>query len=91
MILLSSNQLLQTVKMAAIEAVEATKPCAVVFGKVKTKSPLTINIDQKLTLTSAFLVATNTAKDNVNVGDTVAMMRMQGGQQYLVLDKVVSL
>jgi len=77
--------------MAAIEAVEATKPCAVVFGKVKTKSPLTINIDQKLTLTSAFLVATNTAKDNVNVGDTVAMMRMQGGQQYLVLDKVVSL
>ena len=89
--MLSSNQLLQTVKMAAIEAVEATKPCAVVFGKVKTKSPLTINIDQKLTLTSAFLVATNTAKDNVNVGDTVAMMRMQGGQQYLVLDKVVSL
>jgi hypothetical protein len=90
-ILLSSNQLLQTVKMAAIEAVEATKPCAVVYGKVKTKSPLTINVDQKLNLTSTFLVVTDSAKDNINAGDTVAMIRIQGGQQYLVLDKVVPL
>ena len=89
--MLSSNQLLQTVKMAAVEAVEAAKPCAVVYGKVKTKSPLTINVDQKIILTAAFLVVTNSAKDNINTGDTVAMIRIQGGQQYLVLDKVVSL
>lgn len=89
--MLSSNMLLQTIKLAAVEAVEAAKPCAVVYGKVKTKSPLTINVDQKITLTSAFLVVTNSAKDNINTGDTVVMIRIQGGQQFLVLDKVVSL
>lgn len=88
---MSSNQLLQAIKLAAVEAVEASKPCAVVYGKVKSKVPLTINIDQKITLTSAFLVVTNSAKDNLNVGDTVAMLRIQGGQQFLVLDKVVPL
>ena len=87
---MSSNQLLQTIKLAAVEAVEAAKPCTVVYGTVKKKSPLTINVDQKLNLTSAFLVVTKTAKDNINAGDTVVMMRMQGGQQYLVLDKVVA-
>lgn len=91
MILLSSNQLLQTVKMAAVEAVEASKPCAVVYGTVKSKIPLTINVDQKITLTSAFLVVTYSAKDNLNTGDTVVMLRIQGGQRFLVLDKVVSL
>ena len=86
---MSSNQLLQMIKLAAIEAVEATKPCAAVYGTVKSKAPLTINIDQKITLTSSFLVVTNTVKDILSVGDTVVMLRMQGGQQFLVLDKVV--
>ena len=88
---MSSNQLLKTVKMAAVEAVEASKPCAVVYGTVKSKVPLTINVDQKITLTSSFLVVTNTVKDILNVGDTVVMLRIQGGQQFLVLDKVVAL
>ena len=86
---MSSNQLLQMIKLAAIEAVEATKPCAAVYGTVKSQAPLTINIDQKITLTSSFLVVTNTVKDILSVGDTVVMLRIQGGQQFLVLDKVV--
>ena len=86
---MSSNQLLQMIKLAAIEAVEATKPCGAVYGTVKSKAPLTINIDQKITLTSSFLVVTNTVKDILSVGDTVVMLRIQGGQQFLVLDKVV--
>ena len=86
---MSSNQLLQMIKLAAIEAVEATKPCAAVYGTVKSTAPLTINIDQKITLTSSFLVVTNTVKDILSVGDTVVMLRIQGGQQFLVLDKVV--
>ena len=86
---MSSNQLLQMIKLAAIEAVEATKPCVAVYGTVKSKAPLTINIDQKITLTSSFLVVTNTVKDILNIGDTVVMLRIQGGQQFLVLDKVV--
>ena len=86
---MSSNQLLQMIKLAAIEAVEATKPCSAVYGTVKSKAPLTINIDQKITLTSSFLVVTNTVKDILSVGDTVVMLRIQGGQQFLVLDKVV--
>ena len=88
--MLPSNSLMQTLKQAAIEAVEASKPCAIVFGTVKSTSPLSISIDQKLTLASPFLVATQSAKDNLSAGDRVALVRVQGGQQYLVIDKVVS-
>lgn len=88
--MLSSSSLMQILKQAAIEAVEASKPCAFVFGTVKSTTPLAINIDQKLTLTSSFLSVTQSAKDNLAAGDRVAMARVQGGQQYLVIDKVVS-
>ena len=87
---MSSNLLLQSIKQAAVEAVEAANPCAVVYGTVKNTAPLTIAVDQKITLTSVFLAVTQTAKDNINSGDKVVMVRVQGGQQYLVIDKVVA-
>ena len=80
---------MQTIKQAAVEAVEAAKPCAIVFGTVKSISPFSVTIDQKLTLTQSFLVITQRAKESLHTGDIAVMVRVQGGQQYLVLDKVV--
>ena len=88
--MLSSNSLMQTLKQAAVEAVEANKPCAIVFGIVKSTAPLSITIDQKLTLANPFLVVTQSAKATLSAGDRGAMTRVQGGQQYLVIDKVVN-
>ena len=55
--------LLQVIKKAAIEAVEASKPMCYVYGTVKKINPIAISIDQKLTLTSEFLTLSNNVKD----------------------------
>ena len=52
----NADDFLKMVKKAAIEAVNASKPANIVFGKVISASPLKIKIDQKLILTSAQLV-----------------------------------
>ena len=89
--MLDSHDLLNSVKKAAVEAVDASKPTTAVFGKVISVSPLKINVEQKMTLTAAQLVLTGNI-DNIKtsiVGDEVVLLRMQGGQKYIVLDRVV--
>lgn len=134
--MLDSNDLLNSIKKAAIEAVDASKPTALVFGKVISASPLKINVEQKMTLTAAQLVLTRnvtnfktqitfdnpgikqifttwdmsessesspskiafkakikhdiTVHNGLVAGDEVVLMRMQGGQKYIVLDRVVT-
>lgn len=133
------NDLLSTIKKAAVEAVKASKPTAVVYGKVISTSPLKINVEQKMTLTKEQLVLTRNVTDyevemtfdhltenhththtisdtysgggsassethdhayqgkklftvhnGLVVGDEVLMMQMQGGQRYIVLDRVIT-
>ena len=55
--------LLQVIKQAAMEAVEASDPSDFIFGTVKSAEPLTITIDQKLELTSGFLLLTSNVRD----------------------------
>lgn len=50
------NDFLKAVKKTAVEAVNASKPANMVFGKVISASPLKIKVDQKLILTTAQLV-----------------------------------
>lgn len=123
------NDLLYLIKKAAIEAVNASKPTSIVYGKVISTSPLQVNVEQKMTLTAAQLVLTKNVTDHkvemtVNhvtenrsggsgetsfashnhayqgrkeftvhngliVGDEVIMIQMQGGQKYIIFDKVV--
>jgi len=139
------NELLNTMKKAATEAVEASKPVNVCFGKVTNDSPLQILVDQKMTLGASQLVLsrnvtefttmvtvqwateketqTHTHKvegsdgegDSINItsktqsvkhthdiegtkqmtfhnqlekGEEVILLRMQGGQKYIVLDRI---
>lgn len=83
------------IKKAAVEAVDAMKPVAVTFGRVDGLSPLTVRVDQKLTLSGDILaVAGGTQKlgdwkPGLQAGDQVILLRMQGGQKYILLDKVV--
>jgi len=56
-------ELVKTIKKAAVEAVEATKPVAVLFGKVTSASPLQINVEQKMTLGEAQLILTRNVTD----------------------------
>lgn len=50
------SNLLETIKIAALDAVNASKPIEIVLGEVLNIEPLKINLEQKLTLTRAFLI-----------------------------------
>ncbi|MGO4786963.1 DUF2577 domain-containing protein [Paenibacillus sp. 2KB_20] len=119
--------MLDIIKKAALDAVNTGNPVAVQIGTVEAISPLEISLDQRLTLSEAFLIVpesltryeidlhhtheytddTGTGsstkitepslpvkpiviRKGLTVGDAVIMLRVQGGQKYLVLDKAVS-
>lgn len=48
--------LLETIKTASIDAINASKPVEIVFGIVLSINPLKINLEQKLTLSESFLI-----------------------------------
>jgi hypothetical protein len=82
-------ELIKLIKKAAIEAVNATNPAAVCFGKVTSANPLKIYVEQKLTLTAKQLVLARKVTENrLVVGDEVILFREQGGQRYIVVDRV---
>lgn len=58
-----ANELVQTMKKAAVDAVDATKPTYVYFGEVTSALPLEINVEQKMTLGSAQLILTRNVTD----------------------------
>ena len=130
-------EFVKTIKTAAVQAVEATKPVEVVFGKVTSVSPLQINVEQKMTLGKAQLILSRNVTEHVIemtvnhvtenhththvihdtytdggsaenhthnhaytgrkkftvhnglvVGDEVILIRQQGGQKYIVMDRI---
>ncbi|WP_313132650.1 DUF2577 domain-containing protein [Anaerocolumna sp.] len=85
---MATEGLIPLLKRIALEAVEASKPTVVLFGTVSSINPLSIYLEQKRTITKSFLVVTDKAK-YLAVGDGVVMVRMQGGQKYIIIDKVV--
>ena len=77
-------------KQAGANASDANKPVTVCFGKVISDSPLKILVEQKIPLGAAQLVLTKTATEEIlQTGDEVILLRVQGGQKYVVMDKVV--
>lgn len=98
----SFDPLLKIIKQAAVDAVNATSPADFMGGTVVSISPLKIKIDQKLTLGVAQLQLTrNVTKYTVRMngtdveidnslesGDKVILAKCQGGQRYIVIDKV---
>lgn len=125
--------LVKTIKRAALDAVNASKPVEVCFGKVTSASPLKILVEQKMTLGEAQLVLCRNVTDYVTavsipfeygwatqnrsggsgdpafashnhdiviskkkitvhnglvVGDEVILIRQQGGQKYIVMDRI---
>ena len=131
--MLDANNLVELIKQAAKEAVEAGQDSDFCYGTVTSASPLKILVEQKMELTSAQLVLTRNVTDfktyitagntknyyytgdpdeggtapvspshvhaigkiqvtihnALKQGDKVVLIRKKGGQEYLVLDRVV--
>ena len=60
----SLPNLVESIKKAALEVTEATKPVVVMFGTVISISPLRINVEQKMTLESAQLILTRNVTEH---------------------------
>ena len=59
-----ANDLLKLIKQTAVDAVNASKPANMIFGKVVSASPLKIQTEQKLTLGVAQLVLSRNVTDH---------------------------
>ena len=88
----SADDLIKLMKKAAVEAVNASKPANVVFGKVISTAPLKIKIDQKLILTSAQLVLCRSVTDyrlSVTIDDDYKTMTvhnaLQNGDEVIMM------
>ncbi|WP_379130950.1 DUF2577 domain-containing protein [Paenibacillus sp. sgz500958] len=96
--------MLDIIKKASLGAVSNTNPVAFSYGVVTAAEPLQIQVDQRFTLSSHALVLPESVMESklqvagaevilrrgLEAGDRVLMARMQGGQSYVVLDRVVS-
>ncbi|MBS4172129.1 DUF2577 domain-containing protein [Bacillus sp. FJAT-49736] len=81
--------LLHLIKQAGADAVDAQNPVGIMFGIVSKINPLEVFVEQRFTLTEDFLVLTETVtKSGLKDGDKLILIRVQGGQEYIVLDKV---
>jgi len=91
------------IKQASMGAYNASNPVAVMFGTVTKANPLEVNVEQRFTLTRDSLVLTERLTEyrttvdgneiiirrGLQAGDKVLLLRIQGGQQYVVWDRVV--
>lgn len=88
---MQNESLIQIIKKISKQEREASVPSDLVIGTVAKISPLEIKISSKITIDSDFFYLTQTANNrSLAVNDKVAMLRMSGGQMYLIIDKVVA-
>lgn len=120
--------MLNVIKQAAIQAVNANRPVILVQGEVMKINPLTIKVDQKAELPEHFFALTHLVKDYyvdisvahvtenrgggggyaefashnhdytgrkkikihnaLRIGERVHLLQVQGGQKYIVIDRV---
>lgn len=59
----NADDLLKLIKKSAVEAVNASKPANMLFGKVISAKPLKIQVEQKLILGSAQLILSRNVTD----------------------------
>ncbi|GGG06751.1 phage protein [Paenibacillus albidus] len=96
--------MLDIIKKASLGAVSNTNPVAFSYGTVTLAEPLQIQVDQKFILSGHALVLPESVSESklelngqevvlrrgLAAGDRVLMVRMQGGQSYIVLDRLVT-
>lgn len=80
--------LFNAMKQIAKDAFDTLQPADWCYGKVISLDPFQVQIDQKLPLKKEFLaVRTGVSASSFKVGDKLILLRKQGGQEYLILDK----
>ena len=88
--MLADSNLVQLIKKIAMEAVSASKPCDYCVGAVVSVKPLKVKVSNSIILDKDFLHLTETVKkEKLEKGDKLLMFRKQGGNEYMITDRVV--
>jgi hypothetical protein len=96
--------MLEAIKRAATEAVAAAGPVIVQLGSVTQINPLKVLVDNRLELTEdLFIMPEYLTEQKITIGteeyeirraltagDKLLLIRMQGGQRYVIMDRVVN-
>ncbi|MCL2754401.1 MAG: DUF2577 domain-containing protein [Oscillospiraceae bacterium] len=96
-----TNDIATLMKILAVDAVDADKPVAVMFGTVASLNPLTVEVEQKFRLSGEqlcflrtvvpvqnYLGIWNDFSSVLRIGDTAVLLREQGGQRFIILGVV---
>ena len=78
------HDLVQTMKKAALEAVETKVPTEVCVGLVEQEEPLQLRLSQSLVLSKSHLTFLK-GQASPEEGDKLVLLRFAGGQKYLIL------
>lgn len=82
-----SSGIINTIKEASLNAWKSTKPTEISFGEVISTEPLKIKVSSLLTLGKKQCTLNGT----VSQGSKVPILRVQGGQKYVVIgDRTVT-
>ena len=78
------HELADLIRLAALQAYETTQPVDVVCGRVERVNPLCITIDG-----AQVKLLQRENQPALMPEDTVLLLRLHGGQTFLILDKAV--
>lgn len=111
-------------KQAAEDANKAGYPVNIMTGTVTKVKPLTVTVEQRFTITGAYLIVPEyltdhevsisfdgrtepsgepqhrhgyggklviTVQNGLKAGDNIVLLRQQGGQKYLIVDRVAEI
>lgn len=81
-----ASGIINTIKQAAISGYESTSPLRLLFGEVISTNPIQIKINANLIIDEPFLAINGT----IGTGDKVPLIRVQGGQKYVVIGSKTS-
>ena len=93
-----SDSLVQLIKKIAMDAVRSAKMSDYKIGTVSGVSPLIIKMSNTLEIDTDYeveikigdVIQSRTVLNSLKVGEKVLMLRKSGGQEYIIIDRVVN-
>ena len=78
------HDLADLIALLALQTQESIVPCDVVCGCVETVDPLTVTVAG-----GRVPILHRASEPSLEAGDAVLLLRLHGGQRFLILDKAV--
>lgn len=86
---MSDVELVGVIQMIVQESIQAMKLTDKATGTVLSTAPLSVRTDMSMqAIPAAALLITDPVRGELAAGDRVLMLRVQNGQQYIILSKI---